>query len=63
MSAFPADDLTDLRSQLKELKTQTSPPQPVDISQDDEVKEYLRVLNKTRKMDAGHRIYSKVTLD
>jgi hypothetical protein len=34
-----------------------------DISQDEEVKEYLRVLNKTRKMDAGHRIYSKVTLD
>ena len=34
-----------------------------DISQDEEVKEYLKVLNKTRKMDAGHRIYSKVTLD
>ena len=62
MSAFHADDLTDLRSQLKELKNLAAPAD-IDISQDEEVKEYLRVLNKTRKMDAGHRIYSKVTLD
>ncbi len=62
MTAFPADDLTDLRSQLKELKN-LAVPADIDISQDEEVKEYLRVLNKTRKMDAGHRIYSKVTLD
>jgi hypothetical protein len=67
MSAFGTDEITDLRSQLKELKNMVSAAAAadsvIDISQDEEVKDYLRVLNKTRKMDAGHRIYSKVTLD
>ena len=59
MSIFPqncTDEITDLRSQLKELKNGGSDSID-DISQDVEVKEYLRVLNKMRKKDAGHKIY------
>jgi len=67
MSAFGTDEITDLRSHLKELKNMVSAAAATnlvnDISQDEEVKDYLRVLNKTRKMDAGDQIYSKVTLD